>query len=128
MSTQHIVTAAAVKVSIGGAGGNRVGMILRHGAVVPAGVAEDQLERLVGLGLLDAVELEDDDETENDDEATDPADAVDEGPYKGLKVADLKEEIAERNEGRDEDAKIVPAAPGHRPELIAALIADDNAE
>lgn len=58
MSTQHIVSAAAAKVSIGAAGGNRVGVMLRRGDVVPQGVAQEQLERLVGRGLIQEVEVE----------------------------------------------------------------------
>ncbi|MBO3663729.1 hypothetical protein [Microbacterium stercoris] len=58
MSTQHIVSAAAAKVSIGAAGGNRIGVMLRRGDIVPQGVAEEQLERLVGRGLIEAVEVE----------------------------------------------------------------------
>lgn len=41
-------------------------------------------------------------------------------------VADLKAEIARRNEGRDEGDQI--PAVGNKPELIAALTADDNRE
>lgn len=59
MSTQHIVTGAAAKVSIGGAGGNRVAALLRHGDVVPVGVAEEQLKRLEDRGLIKAVEVKD---------------------------------------------------------------------
>lgn len=53
--TQHIVTAAAVKVSIGGAGGNRVAQFLRRGDIVPAGVVEEQLERLLERDLIAAL-------------------------------------------------------------------------
>jgi hypothetical protein len=41
-------------------------------------------------------------------------------------VAELKDEIARRNEGRDE-ADQIPAV-GNKPDLIAALTADDNRE
>jgi hypothetical protein len=47
-------------------------------------------------------------------------------PYKGVSVADLKAELDKRNEGREDDAKIVPAEPGNRPEIVAALVADDE--
>jgi hypothetical protein len=61
MAKQYIVTAAAVKVSIGGAGGNRIAQFLRRGDVVPEGVVEEQLERLEERGLIaelpDAEEL-----------------------------------------------------------------------
>jgi hypothetical protein len=52
MAKQHIVTAAAVKVSIGGAGGNRIAQFLRRGDVVPEGVVDEQLERLEERGLI----------------------------------------------------------------------------
>lgn len=52
---------------------------------------------------------------------------TDDEPYKGVNVADLKSEIEKRNEGREDDKKIVPAEPGHRPEIVAALVADDAA-
>ena len=119
MSTQHIVAAAAAKVSIGAAGGNRVAVILRRGDVVPAGVADEQIERLIDRGLIEAVDVED---AAEPDEAED----VDEGVYKGVKVPDLKAEIDKRNSDREDSAKIVPAEPGHRPQIVAALIADDN--
>lgn len=45
------------------------------------------------------------------------------GPYQGLKRADLEAEIARRNEGRDE-ADLIPAT-GNKPDLVAALTADD---
>ena len=41
-------------------------------------------------------------------------------------VADLKEEIAQRNEGRDEADQI--SASGNKSDLIAAIAADDNRE
>lgn len=53
--------------------------------------------------------------------------ASDEGVYKDVSVADLKAKIAERNATRDDAAKITPAAPGNRPEIVAALLADDAA-
>ena len=43
-----------------------------------------------------------------------------------LTVAELKEEIARRNEGRDEADQI--SASGNKPDLIAAIAADDNRE
>lgn len=57
MSTQHIVTAAFVKVSIGSPSGNRVAALLRRGDVVPAGVVEEQIDRLVDRGLIEAVDV-----------------------------------------------------------------------
>ena len=32
----------------------------------------------------------------------------------------------QRNEGREDDKKIVPVEPGNRPEIVAALVADDE--
>jgi hypothetical protein len=46
-------------------------------------------------------------------------------PPKGPTIAELQAEIDKRNEGREDDNKIVPEAPGNKPELIAALEADD---
>lgn len=45
--------------------------------------------------------------------------------YSAQKKDDLVQEIAARNEGRAEDDLIVPAEPGNKPDLIAALEADD---
>lgn len=50
--TTYEVTGAAVKVSIGGPGGNRVAVILRRGDVLPSGVDEEQVERLIDRGLI----------------------------------------------------------------------------
>ena len=44
--------------------------------------------------------------------------------YKGQKVADLRAEIAKRNEGRDE-AELL-SDEGNKADLIATLEADDN--
>lgn len=46
--------------------------------------------------------------------------------YEGVNVKDLKDLIATRNEGREDADKISPAEPGNRPELVAALVADDE--
>lgn len=58
MSAQHIATAAVVKVSIGSPSGNRVARLVRRGDVIPEGVAEEQLERLVARGLIGRVETD----------------------------------------------------------------------
>lgn len=52
---------------------------------------------------------------------------VEDEPYKGVTVPDLKAEIDTRNEGREDTAKIAVAEPGNRPEIVAALVADDEA-
>lgn len=51
--------------------------------------------------------------------------ASNDGPYAGLKVADLKAEITRRNEGR-EDADLL-SLDGKKPDLIAVLATDDAA-
>ncbi|MEX8058737.1 hypothetical protein [Microbacterium sp. 16-032] len=111
MSTQHIAKARVVKVAVGASSGNRVARILFAGDIVPDGVAEDQIERLLERGLIEAVESGDEE--------------VDEGAYEGVNVTELKKLISERNKGREGDTKITPAEPGNRPEIVAALLADD---
>lgn len=49
----------------------------------------------------------------------------DAGPYQGMQRADLLAEIARRNDGRDA-ADHIPAT-GNKPDLVAALTADDAA-
>lgn len=44
--------------------------------------------------------------------------------YESMKVADLKAEIARRNEGRADDDQI--PATGNKDDLVAALAADDE--
>lgn len=39
---------------------------------------------------------------------------------------ELEAEVAERNSGREEDALVVVEEPGNKPELAAALVADDK--
>lgn len=48
------------------------------------------------------------------------------GDYSDFKAADLKAEIERRNEGRGED-DLIPTT-GNKAELIAALVADDEAQ
>lgn len=43
-----------------------------------------------------------------------------------MTAAELKDELERRNEGRDEDARIVPEST-KKADLLAALAADDNA-
>lgn len=123
MSSQHIATAAVVKISIGSAGGNRVAQFVQRGGIIPANVDEAQIERLVARGLIAKVEIEEEAEESEEGTATEP---IDEGVYKGVKVPDLKADLAKRNEGREGDAVITPAEPGNRPEIVAALLADDE--
>jgi hypothetical protein len=114
VAEQHTVTASAAKVSIGAAGGNRVAVILRRGDVLPEGIADEQIKRLTERGLIQKVKTKA------------KVEEPDEGVYKGVSVKDLKAEIDKRNEGREDDAKVAPAEPGNRPEIVAALIADDG--
>jgi len=58
MSTQYRATAAFVKVSIGSPSGNRVAALLRRGDVLPDGVSEDQLKRLVDRGFIEEIPVE----------------------------------------------------------------------
>lgn len=103
-----VVTAPAVQVVVGGRA-----HFLEEGAVLPEGVDEATLKRFRAEGLIA-------------DEAK--AEQVDEGIYKDVSVKDLKADLATRNEGREGDAKITPAEPGNRPEIVAALLADDAAQ
>lgn len=63
--TTHIVKSKVVKVSIGGARGNRVARVLFEGDVVPEGVADEQLSRLIDRGLI-AVVVEESEQTTDD--------------------------------------------------------------
>jgi len=54
----HVATAAVVKVSLGGNGGNRVARFVQRGDLVPVGVDGEQLERLTARGLIAAVVVE----------------------------------------------------------------------
>lgn len=46
-------------------------------------------------------------------------------PYSKWKKDDLQAEVARRNEGREDADLIEVEAPGNKPELVAALEADD---
>ncbi len=82
-------------------------------AFTPEGV-----EHAKSIGLIEDF-VEPEPEPETGEEKT-----VD--PYKGKSVDDLKAELASRNEGRADEDKIVPAEPGNKPEVLAALKADDD--
>lgn len=90
--------------------------LYKDAPVVKDAFDADSFKRAVKIGLVAEIE------TEVVDEA-----AGEEG-FKGVSVADLKAEIEKRNTGREGDKKIVPAEPGNRPELVAALVADDAAQ
>ena len=52
MADVHVVLAKFAKVSVGPAGGNQVARILRAGEVVPQGVPEGDLDRLVKRKII----------------------------------------------------------------------------
>lgn len=82
-----------------------------RGALIGDGFTAEGIKHALSVGLIAPVEDA-------------PADGEDE-PYKGVTVADLKADIEKRNVGRSEADLIVAAEPGNRPELVAALVADD---
>lgn len=100
-----VVIAPAVQVIVGGRA-----HFLEQGAVLPEGVDEATLTRFRAEGMIADEAVEGD---------------VDEGAYKGVSVKDLKEALAERNKDREDASKVVPAEPGNRPQIVAALLADD---
>lgn len=53
---QYAAKSRVVKVAVGSANGNRVARILFAGDIVPDGVDEEQIERLVKRGLIEKVE------------------------------------------------------------------------
>lgn len=83
----------------------------------PNASAEDQLKNQpntgTATGTLGAVEER-------------PEDGYTEDDYASWKVADLKAEIDERNEERDDDHQI--SSEGKKADLVAALVADDEAQ
>ena len=48
-------------------------------------------------------------------------------PYEEWKVAELKDEVTQRNTGRDDDTQIFPAS-ARKDDLVAALYDDDARE
>lgn len=64
------------------------------------------------------------DDLEGGDAADDSSAGVD---YESKTKPELQAEIDKRNEGREDDAKIVADAPGNKPDLVKALAADDAA-
>lgn len=95
--TKHIATAAVVKVSIGSPSGNSVAQFVRRGDLLPEGLDEAQLERLVKQGFVTEFEEPDvEDEPASISQAdVDAAAAVVEAEAR--KVADEKKALdAER--------------------------------
>lgn len=88
--------------------------VYKRGVFNAEAVDAERIEHLVSVGLIEKIP-----------EPVAPVETA-ASKYEGVSVNDLKAEIAKRNEGRDEDKKIVPAEPGNRAELVAALIADDK--
>lgn len=73
------------------------------------------------LPSLDSFEDEADEADEDSEQEEETVD------YNDWTVARLKEEIANRNEDRDEEDHIVPEG-SNKPDLVAALEADDEAD
>lgn len=109
--TNYIAAISAVKVSSGSPNGNSIVRIVREGEVIPEGVDESVIDSLLARGLIS--------------ELDEPAEDKSGDPYKGWKVDDFRSEIEKRNADREDDKKIVPAEPGNKPEMLAALQADD---
>jgi hypothetical protein len=92
-------------------------LYLYQGVPVPESVSDEEVQRLLEGGFIS--------EVKSGEPASAPVDEpVD--PYKGKSSDELKAELATRNEGREDADKIVPADPGNKPEVLAALIADDE--
>lgn len=92
------------------------------GSPVPEDALPSEIDRLLADGFI--VESDGDGGIAGADAAADQQPApVD---YNDLSVNKLKAEIADRNEDRDEDAKIKPDS-GSKTDLIAALEVDDAA-
>lgn len=68
----------------------------------------------------DVVELIDNPAVWGDDESSDKS-------YADMKVDELKDEIAKRNEGRDPEGAGFISSDGKKADLVAALAADDEA-
>lgn len=97
---------------------------LQRGAAMPENLVDGELERLIAAGLVAEVP----DEPQGEDSDTSGAPPAEGKPYEGVKLAELKAELEKRNADRAEEAKITPAEPGNKPEIIAALLADDAAQ
>lgn len=80
-------------------------------------VHKDDVDRFDRLNVTGAAEAE-----PMEEPVTEPTPE----PYEGVTVPDLKALIETRNEGREDADKISPAEPGNRPEIVAALVADDD--
>jgi hypothetical protein len=100
-------------------GDNKSERYLYKGAVFSdAGLDAENVKHLTKVKLIEKV-------AKSEDSSDDGKTGDDEGAYKGVNVADLKAEIEKRNEGRADDAKVAAAEPGNRPQIVAALLADD---
>jgi hypothetical protein len=116
---QHRVTATMIVAKVPGAQGGE--SYFRKDRILPESVTDKEIKRLTALGLITS-----EDAVGEPAPAAPAAPEADEGVYKGVPVKDLKAEIERRNAGRTDDAKVSPAEPGNRPEIVAALLADDT--
>lgn len=85
--------------------------LYKGAVVVPDLFDEKSLDHVKRLGLVGEVDLVEDTVVEDE-------------PYKGVTVPELTAEIEKRNADRADDKKITPADT-KRPQLVAALVADD---
>lgn len=77
--------------------------------------------------LTNVVVSVDDSKADRFGDGWEPADEAPEPQgYSGQKVAELRAEIDQRNEGRDEDDML--SVEGNKADLIATLVADDETE
>jgi hypothetical protein len=103
-----VVTGPAVVLGLE-AGGERY---LYRDALIGDGFTEESVKRAIANGLVsevEVVEVEEPEEKSLDD----------------FTKAELEAEIEKRNEGREDDVKVVPAG-SNKPDLLAALKADDE--
>lgn len=115
---KHIATAAVVKVSIGSPSGNSVAVFVQRGGLVPEGVPEEQLERLVRQGFIEEIEAEEGEATEPESFSKDDVDAAVKSAVdaKDAELAEArkaleaeKAEIAKERAALDAAAKTPPA-------------------
>ena len=88
---------------------------LYRDALVGEGFTKESVKRAIDNGLVSEVDAP---EVEASEEGK-------EKPLDDFTKAELEAEIEKRNEGRQDDAKVVAEGP-NKPELLAALKADDE--
>ncbi|MDQ1206201.1 hypothetical protein [Microbacterium sp. SORGH_AS_0862] len=89
MSVQHIAKARVVKVTVGGATGNRLARVLFAGDPVPENVDEDQIKRLLDRGLIEPISEESNEVELPEGEPTDKWSVPQLKKYAGDKSIDL---------------------------------------